>query len=358
VTPFIALLIPSIAFANQADNAVARYAKAMKAMPGYEVTFTYKAGGKPEIKGSLIVDHNKRLRYDALSGPTKYILSITPALYREVDFHMKEYEEFPYQGGFSVFPSDISPLQISLPMWLKVPTLNALIPRTAKFQFVNSRKVGNQTCDHLHTEFQTNEGSGTIDLDIANDGLIYRFNRVTVMRSIKNEETWSFDRYKPSSTFADSRFDNEVPQGFAPYALEYHDGPTEVGSKLNLLTFVDSRSLKPIAVPKGKPILLLVVGHDSLPGRNALSAARGWSAVLAQNGVSLLAVSAALRANQAEGLPFDPSQTTMRLLSPPATPLFYLLDKSGKLTNVWMGYHPTEAAKLKSDILKAISELR
>ena len=353
------VLMVSLAFhADLASSAVAKNAKAMKSHVAYEATFTYLHNKKGAIQGDLIMDHGKRLFYEGTAPRIRYVMSITPNLYREIDYFTKQYDEFPYQGGYTVYPTRISPVQSSIPLWLRLPNLVRLLPSGTSFKFVGSRMIGSRRCDHIHSDIKTQVGRGTVDIDIADDGLVYKFNRVTYAPTGADEETWDFIHYRSFTSFADSRFGTTVPDGFVPYALAYHDGPTEIGAHVSLAGFVDSRTGRPAVLPTAKPILLLVAGHDSLPGRNAVAAIRTWNGAITQAGAATVLVSDATSAAEADGLLYDPTQKTMQLLAPPATPLFYLFDRTGKLANVWLGYDASDAAKLKSDVLKALSALQ
>ena len=344
--------------AESGDAVVARNSQAMRRMPTFEVQYVSKVSLRPDIQGDLILDQGKRLYCHSTAPGIDYKISITPQLYREVDERVRMYDEYPYVGGDQLYPSRISPIQKTMPMWLTAHGVQNLIPRTTKFTYVKKSPVNGRGCDHIRAVITGPMGGGTMDIDIAADGLVYRMDQVTTSPEGSSEQIWEFKKYTPLKSLGASRFTLRVPDGFVPYALNVNAGPAKIGTKLNLSGFVDSKTGKAWPVPTERPLIVLVAGSDSAPSSSAVRQFSKWQAQIRQAGGTLAIVSEAASAAEADGLPYNPSQKSIEQLAAPATPTMYLVDRAGKVVNLWMGFDSHSKDKLLQDILKALSASR
>ncbi len=346
------LLLLLISHADQADAILARYEKTMRAMPTFEVQVTCKSQNRPDIHGELIIDGRKQLYYHATAPGVDYKLTISPAGYMEVDQHVRLYDEYPYDGTNIEYKSRISPIQSTLPDWLKLSNLKRLLPQNAKFTYVKKEMAAGRSCDQIHATITGPMLSGTIDCDVAADGLIYRFLRVTDSSAGHEVENWELDKYRPARSFSASRFQVTIPDGFAPYALPYNGPPAAVGTRPSLLGF-QTPAGSTWNPPYGRPLLLVVAGHDSVPSDKALKAVSGWKGVLARSGIQCALLSDASKPYDAKGLLYDPHRTSIAALSSPSTPAFFLLNSKGVITNIWMGFDSTQSQSLADEIVSA-----
>jgi len=55
---------------------------------------------------------------------------------------------------------------------------------------------------------------------------------------------------------------------------------------------------------------------------------------------------------------FDPTAKSIKALETPATPTFFLIDSTGTLRNLWMGFDIKSSGKLRDDVLAAIAALK
>jgi len=352
------LILMMVLRADQADAAINRYVNTMRAMPTYEVQVTYSAKGKEPIHADLIMDRRTQLLYHVTTSNDDYKLSVSQLGYREVERYTRTYDEFPYNGSAKLYESRISPYFKTLPSWLNAPSIRNLAPSGMAFAVVRQETVSGHRCDFIRANFSTQFGTGTTECDIADNGLLYRMHRIMVAMGKRTDETWEFANYVKASSFSLARFANPVPDGFSPYALNSVEGPAMIGTKPSLDGFANPSSGSRWSVPTTRPLLLLIAGHDSLPSEKAVRQFASWKNQLQSAGASLAVVSDATSAEMAKGLPYSLDQKAIEQLAPPATPMLYLLNKSGKITNLWMGFDSSDAAKLRADVLQAIESMK
>lgn len=345
--------------ADRVDDVLARFAKAMQGMPRFEVKTTFVSPGRPVVRANFVIDRRDRMFYHADGVGVDYTLSISPAGYREIDKKLHIYDDLPYQGPVHINASRISPWYKTLPSWITAPSLQALLPRGSKFSHTGSGTVGGHKCDHLHSSFSVMGMRGTLDVDVAESGLVYKYRSISDSSNEGHVDVaWTFSDYVKAASYPQSKFENRVPDGYVPFSLPEEAGPIVVGQKPRLGPWIDSSTGRSWRAPAGKPVLYLVAGHDSAPSERVVRVASKWRQSLSGQGVTLALVSDSGSSKGAGGLLYDPSLKNIDVLAAPATPLFVLLDSSGKVTNLWLGFEPANAQKLRSDISKAIADLK
>jgi len=344
---------------DRADAAFGRFVKAMAAMPSFEVHLVSKFTGRKDLTADMVVDHRKSLLFDSITPVGKFVLTISPKGYREVDWYSKSYDEFPYPGLIHVFESRLLPkLPATIPTWVLSPDLRQNFPRDNKFVYVRSETVAGHACDVVETKVKTLEGTATVDFSIAANGLVYRNYRTLETATGHMEMSYLFGEYTPLKSVSPSRFENRIPDGFMPHSLPDRDYPPEVGKQVKLQGWVQSNTGKAWSPNPGKPVLFMIVNQGSLPSERAIDALKGWREDLIKRGVTVAVGSDATAVGKAGGLLWNPGNTNPLVAGVPATPLLYLIDASGVLRNIWMGFVPNEASKMRDDVLKAVSVLK
>jgi hypothetical protein len=340
------------------DSVLARYTAAMKAMPSFEVQSNFRSL-HGTVSADFVLDGKKRLLYDAKSFDGEhYILSVAPPRYREVDLATRVYEEYPYPGGAYVFPSRISELPATIPSWLRSPTIRQMMQPKAKLTLQGSQVIGGVTYDDIHGVYKDAMGTATYDILVPPSGLIYSFHKVSQSVMGRSDETWLISGYKSAAHISSSRFDNRIPDGFMPYVLPDRYAVVPAGRKLNLQGWVDSSTGRAWSKQAGKPLLFIVAGADSLPCKRAIAEIGKWRPVLAKSGVQVAIASDEASRSEAKGLLYDPDQRSIRSMDIPSTPMFFLVDRGGTLRNLWLGFSPSSAGKLQSDVLNAVKALK
>lgn len=339
------------------DAAFARYKTAMKAMPSYEVQVQATDKRRLNLTADLVIDGRKRMAFDA-RAPYRYVLTLTPSEFREIDWSSKTYDVFPYLGMVQPVASRVSDLPKAIPFWLEFPDLKMALPGGTSPQYAGKQMVGGETCDLVRVAFNNRIGKGTIELDFGSSGLLYRYYSVVQGMGGQKEFEWVLKNYRPLRTIAASRFDPQIPDGFMPYGLPDHHLPPEVGKKPYLKGWVDSRSGKPWSAPHGQPLLFVLTTKESTPNLNALSALKRWRSELAAKKIEVAVASDSESVAGSKGLLYDPGRQSLSALDAPSTPMFFLLDSGGVLRNMWMGFSPAESQKMHGDLLKAVSELK
>jgi hypothetical protein len=104
--------------------------------------------------------------------------------------------------------------------------------------------------------------------------------------------------------------------------------------------------------------MFLLTSPDSVPGERAVKALRIWRAKLEEKGVVVAVGSDAKSADEASGRLINPGGHCLAEMSAPATPMFFLVDASGKLRNLWMGIAPGKERAVQAEVFTAVSKLK
>jgi hypothetical protein len=340
------------------DAAFARFKAAMSAMPSFEVQVDANDKRGFRITADLIMDGRKHLLYDAMTRAGRYVLTVTPTRFREVDWSTKSYEEFPNEGLVTQVESRQSTLPKTIPYWLKAGTLQSLVPKGGKTVYVGKQVVSGYDCDLIRTNFSNQFGKGMLEFCVANSGLLYRYDSMFEGMQGKQQFEWVLKDYRPLKKISESRFENRIPDGFMPYSLPDRDLPAEIGRKPRMNGWVDPKSGKPWVAPAGHPLLFVVIGRDSSPSQRAMKALAKWKTELQGKDVTVAVASDSVAAAGSMGMLYDPDQKSLKALGAPSTPMFYLLDSAGILRNLWMGLAPGGQAKLHDELVTAISAVK
>ena len=116
---------------------------------------------------SFIMDGRKRILFDSQSAEGRYILTITPSAFREVDWASKNYDIFAWEGPVTPVESRISDLPKAIPFWLRAGDLRNLLPKGASPKYVGKQTINGESCDFIRTTVSTPSGKGMVEFDVA-----------------------------------------------------------------------------------------------------------------------------------------------------------------------------------------------
>lgn len=309
---------------------VARYDAFMKAHPSFVATVEASSNGKVMGTGVAAVNRPKWMRFDFKGSGMDYLMSSTELGYVELDQAEKIYDEHEASGGLRLFNSRISAAAGLFPHYLLPPTVMALFGK--KPATITPVAGG----DELGLVIANPMGSTELKLVVDPEGKPIRFS----IRGQSGLHAWRLISFKPGSTSL-SAYRVEPPLGYVPYALPDLPFPLEIGDEAPLVGW--KKGGKPIDLgepQRGKPRLLAVLGTDC----PASKAVRPTLAGLAKS-LPVLII--------APGEIVDPSGTLMKKLSPPGTPMFYLVGADQKVTNLWFGFDAAKASAWATEVLKA-----
>ncbi len=307
-----------------------RYDAFMKSHPSFVATVEASLNGHVVGTGVTRVSRPARMRFDFTGSGIDYILSSTELGFIELDRVEKEYDEHPSTGGLRLFESRLSDATGFFPTFLLPPSLKSLLG-TQK-PTVTPVSGG----DELMVVIASPMGSTELRLVVDPEGRPAKFSS----KGQSGLHSWRLLSFKPSSPDL-SLFKVELPLGYVPFALPELPFPLQVGEEAPLTGW--KRAGKPFDLgepQRGKARLLAVLGSDCPASR----AVRPSLAELAKS-MPVLTI--------APGEIVDPSGTLMKKLSPPGTPMFYLVGPDEKVTNLWFGFDATKAAEWTAQVKAA-----
>lgn len=323
---------------------MARYAAFRQATPTYRIRFS--PIGADSIQGTAIVDRSDRARYIMKGPDLDYVGVATRNGSVELDYTSHTSDEHGYFGTIALSHSRLTTAVQLFPFWTAAPSLQRIIPASARWNGAGRETVDGRPCEHLHTQFKTQMGEATIDAWIDDTGRPRRFSQVSRVEGMVERSGWRILEWEPARNLTAQTFTLPIPNGFVPFALPSTDGPLETGNAFPLSGW-SGVDLRRKLSPKG--LLVAVLGTDSAPSAQALAS-------LGRLRSTLPVVTLGDSANtglKVDG--FDATGAAVRKLRVTATPLFVRLDGRGVIQTLWMGYDSEKAAKFEADVRSAFN---
>ncbi|RYG24666.1 hypothetical protein EON82_09925 [bacterium] len=319
-----------LAFALLAADPVARLDAFMKAHPTFVATFQVSIRGRAVGTETLRVSRPNRMRYDLKGSGIDYSLSSTEKGYVEVDRVELAYDEHKWPGGLQVYESRLKPIAESVfPRYVLPAAIAGFLRSKPTVAAVDGG-------EELRVKIQTPTGEMEMRLLVDGQGRPARYSEGMGGQFT----TWKLTSFKDgSSDLANYRI--EAPVGYVPYALPELPYPLQVGEAAPLTGWRKAGAAVDLAEPqRGKTRLLAVLGSDC----PASKAVRPSLAALAKSMPVLII---------GPGEITDPSGALMKRLSPPGTPMFYMVGPDGKVTGLWLGFDLAKAAAWQNEIREA-----
>jgi hypothetical protein len=298
-----------------------RYDAFMKSHPSFVATVEASANGQVIGTGVARVSRPQRIRFDFTGKGIDFTLSSTELGFVELDRVEGVYDEHPSTGALRLYESRISIAPTFFPFYLLPPSLKSLFG-TQK-PTITSVTGG----DELQVTIVNPMGSTELRLVVDAEGRPVRFSQ----KGQNGVRSWRLVLFKSSGSEM-PLFRVEPPLGYVPFTLPELPYPLQVGEEAPLTGW--KRAGKPFDLgepQRGKARLLAVLGADC----PASKVVRPVLAELAKSMPVLII---------APGEIVDPSGTLIKKLSPPGTPMFYLVGPDEKVTNLWFGFDPAKAA--------------
>lgn len=323
-------MVPALAFLLLAADPAARLDAYLKARPSFVASVTMVSEGKTVGTGTLRLARPRRLRFDVKGSGFDYSVVSTEATYLEIERTQKTYDERPSMGGMRLYEARVSGARPLLPNFLLAPSAKGMfggLPVTA---------VGD---DELRATAQTETGP------VALRALVDAQGRPTLFSTKGTDgfREWRVTAFAPSPEDAPA-YRLEAPLGYVPYALPDLPYPLQIGESAPLTGWRKGGRAVDLNEPqRGKPRLLAVLGADCAPSR----AARPFLIDLGRTMPVFLLE---------KGGVVDPSGALMRRLSPPGTPMFYLVGVDGTVKKLWFGFDKAKGAAWEAEVRAAAAE--
>ena len=311
-------MVSALAFALLAADPAARLDAFLRDHSSKFVAVTECAVGGQTVGRATLRVGNPRFRFDAKGAGMDYSLSSTEKGYVEIERATKSYDEHPAQGRVVFIQSRISGAIALMPSFLLASSAAEL------FGGVKPTVKG----ERLEWTVRTSDGPVPASLLVDTGGKPARYTF--------GPRTWKLISYG-AGTDALAAYALAIPLGYVPFALPELPTPLAVGSPAPLAGW--RRGGKPLDLSvagAGKARLLAVLGDDA-PSR----AARPFLIDLGKTMPVFLI---------GPGEITDPTGAGMRRLSPPGTPMFYLVGGDGKVKALWFGFERAKGAAWEAEV--------
>ncbi len=327
------MVLPLLPVFHAADPA-ARFDAYMKARPAFVATVEASSGGQRVGTGILRVARPRLLRFDAKGAGFDYSMASTPEAYVEIERTERVYDERTSIGGFRIYPSRIDPDAQGL-----IPNFLLAGSTAGAFSGLKPTVAAVAGGDELRATAQTQMGPVDLRLLVAPDGQPLRFSS-TGGGSTRN---WRVVSIIPGKADP-APFRLAPPLGYVPHALPEMPTPLAIGEPAPLVGWRKGGRAVDLNDPqRGLPRLLAVLGTDSPPSRSArpflIELGRSMPVFLIE-----------------KGSVEDPSGALIKKLSPPGTPMFYLVGPDGTVRKLWFGFDPAKGKAWEDEVRAAAAE--
>lgn len=270
-------------------------------------------------QADLILARPAKLSYHLTWGPEDYTYTIYNGQGMEVDRGIKLYDEYPVPGW--------QPPEANGSPWV-----DSCFP----VPFVDESLL---------------VPSSSVDADGHLSAFAFTAGDPPVKTIVK------FSDYKTDFPVSDAQFMLKPPVGFSAYSVDTPVPPRAIGQTLPSATLVDEggRSSSLDQLLAGKPTLIAVLDPESQPSLNSISVVKTVKNVK----VIVVSTGASSKGISAGSLPvfYDPKAGLANAWKIGATPMFYLVDGKGKITNVWYGFDKDKSGRFATQISDAVSDL-
>jgi hypothetical protein len=325
------------------DDVVTRYSKAHLQPPKIECRFNFESFGI-SLNCRLLADARKRaiMRVNGKAG--QYIISMQEPIVREIDSSQMMYDETEFPGQVQAPHSRLADAAQAFPGWIYIKKLTDLEPPgKSNFTSLGAKSIMGKKCDGLAGSFTVQTSNAKYEIWVDEAGLIRQFHADITSQGRRVVQTWTVVDWNTRSSFKPDEFTVNIPIGYSPYALDYHFPRLAVGDKFPMTGWKSKSggSLNLASLAKNGRLLVAILDSEN-PSASALPSLRRLAAKL-----PIVVVGPGSAAPMATLL----DAGAMRKIDPQGTPFFALVDKSGKIVKLWMGFDGAHAAEFEKDVL-------
>jgi hypothetical protein len=357
------LLFAFLATPQPVPNAFDRYTAYMKAANSLSVDIKAKLGQSGIVgSGGLTFQRPSSLRFSMSVQGESYVYTANEAGGVEIDHKRRTYEEFGGAKGLRLTPSSLSSmLEVGLPEVLLFDSLMAVMPTSATYKALEPTKIGSESVDVVSGQYQDYQRALETTAYVDLKGRLLRYRLVRAGAGQKFDVTYDLSNYRVNETFPARLFAEPVPKAYVPYSMPKAGWPVEAGQPLRLGQWqaVEGRSsvaLDPViqghtslivvADPEGESSLAILRALDA-PAKKLLGQGGRYVVISASEDPAL---SAKLPVN---GVMFDPTGSALDGLGFAGAPMVYLVDKSGKVVQAWLGYDSDAPKAFQDELVEA-----
>jgi hypothetical protein len=280
----------------------------------------HQAGNPVPGHGNLTLVKPYKLYYHLVWGPEDYTYTIHNGMATEIDKNNKVYDEYGVPGWFA-------------------PEANGSDWMSSYFPavFISDQVLLPPNCFDA-------------------SGHVAKYGIASGDQEAPKRNVLTFSNYKFDAAVPDSKFTVPVPAGLSAFSTPRNAPPLQIGEALPNLHLIDSsgRPQDLIRALGGKPALVALLDQHCSPSMASiplLKETKGVPVIVLNGGGGKGLNTAPLTSY------FDPAGTIPHALRAPMTPLYYLVDGTGKITNVWYGYDRDDPSKFSKQISEAVAEM-
>lgn len=332
---------------SPADQVLDRYSTFRRTCPAVALHFTVSIG-KQDLPGEGVVDHRARLFMAYKTKGLDYLCTITPKTYLEVDNTQKLYEESDGVPHVMIGDSHLTSANQYFPIWYISDDLTKMVPSAAKRSLEAKETVNGASCDRVKVEIG-GEQPQNLEFSIDGKGMLRKVVQTPLGMGAGSAITWIVASATAMTPSDEAKFGLKVPLGYVPYSVPTVHGPIEVGNAFPMSGWASNTGsaldLKKTLGPKGGLIVIEDESEVSQRASSTLDHFKGMPMVVLGTGTKPL--------GGTQG--YDPKGTTLKAISAPGYPLFAMVDGSGKITKLWMGFDPDAAGTFEAEVRDAFA---
>lgn len=290
---------------------------------------TYRDVNAGDGKFALSGSRNLYMSFKGLLGNYEFAQDETDAV--EVEHARKLYfVSDSYPGRFEPRSRISGAPEVAFPTILLAGSLQRFANGPGKEKLIGREKIGTDSVDHIQFRVLGTQAPTTVDGWVAEDGRLLRFILDVDLPEGKIVTRFDFSNYSRAN-LQPSRFSVKIPNGYQLDGVRRLMDPIQPGEKVSV----------------SEACVIAVLGNGA-PDANIVSALAEIAKSLPVRIVGAVPKNAETLANAKE---------VLAQLKASDTPLCVLVNKSGVVQRIWVGYDLTERKAFTTDVLAAISKL-
>jgi hypothetical protein len=332
-----------------ATQALQRYEAYRRSQPVVATEFQVESEGQV-LQGRVVRERDQRMFVSMKGAGIDSAVLLTPTRTLELDRTEKTYEENPPTPRAILPASRMTTVFGAFPSWILHEDFRKMLPQGAMFKDAGKVSVAGTECDKVRADV-TGQITGSIEAAIDAKGRARDVKVDLRARDGHYAFHWRISKFDMLPKAPANAFSLTIPNGYVPFALDWTYGPLEAGSIFPIAGWRSTKggtfNLKSQLGERGTLVALL--GRDSEPSTRAAAAL-----ARIRKDVPLVILTDAKKAVAGTDA-FDPSGKLIERINAPATPLFVLLDKTGKITRLWMGYDAATSSAFETAVRDAFA---
>lgn len=335
-------ILPLLAI-SQVDASLDRMNQFFIQHPSFEVNLKATTSTGQTASGHLAEERPSKMAFTLSFPDTTYTMYCDGDRVLEASSAAKMYDDYVGNGKLWMpdAPFVVTDWRMVVPVPLFVMDFHRFFPNNAKFEMDAPSAIDGSQADVVKVTFSHGRARYTLRLYLTAEG--------RPIRQRFEPENGPWIQYEltdfKAKSFQASTFRLRTTPGWRAYELPWAPSPLRMDQKLPSARIVQgaTSSKVSLALAVGAPGLLAVVDpawSSSATGKEALG--KVTAMLKKYGGGKAVLLSDQVGKNPRGSMYYDPTGEALKILHAPGTPVFFVINREGKIERLFMGYDPRD----------------